>query len=171
MLIWAHKMAELNFESLMQVYWEGNRDNGMRFYTHLEQDQAHKRAEQDFYNYLADDFFAHRGARYAIWAEKEQYICALRLEPWEDGLLLQALETHPDHRRRGYAKQLITETKANYPHLLANESVYMSFLGAVSAVPTTFFVRQDGSLIGYLTGALEKENWKALIDDLLSEEQ
>lgn len=70
-----------------------------------------------------------------------------------------------------YAKQLITETKANYPHLLANESVYMSFLGAVSAVPTTFFVRQDGSLIGYLTGALEKENWKALIDDLLSEEQ
>ena len=70
-----------------------------------------------------------------------------------------------------YAKQLITETKANYPHLLANESIYMSFLGAVSAVPTTFFVRQDGSLVGYLTGALEKENWKALIDDLLSKEQ
>ena len=115
MLIWAHKMAELNFESLMQVYWEGNRDNGMRFYTHLEQDQAHKRAEQDFYNYLADDFFAHRGARYAIWAEKEQYICALRLEPWEDGLLLQALETHPDHRRRGYAKQLITAVQKATP--------------------------------------------------------
>ena len=70
-----------------------------------------------------------------------------------------------------YAKQLITETKANYPHLLANESVYMSFLGAVSAVPTTFFVRRDGSLVGYLTGAMEKENWKALIDDLLSKEQ
>ena len=70
-----------------------------------------------------------------------------------------------------YAKQLITETKANYPHLLANESIYMSFLGAVSAVPTTFFVRQDGSLVGYLTGALPKDNWKALIDDLLSKEQ
>lgn len=70
-----------------------------------------------------------------------------------------------------YAKQLITETKANYPHLLLNESLYMSFVGAVSAVPTTFFVRQDGSVVGYLTGAMDKENWKTLIDDLLSKEQ
>jgi thioredoxin-related protein len=70
-----------------------------------------------------------------------------------------------------YAKQLITETKANYPHLLLNESLYMSFVGAVSAVPTTFFVRQDGSMVGYLTGALPKDNWKNLIDDLLSKEQ
>lgn len=70
-----------------------------------------------------------------------------------------------------YAKQLISETKANYPHLLLNESLYMSFMGAVSAVPTTFFVRQDGSMVGYLTGAMSKENWKTLIDDLLSKEQ
>jgi len=47
----------------------------------------------------------------------------------------------------------------------------MSFVGAVSAVPTTFFVRQDGSMVGYLTGAMDKENWKTLIDDLLSKEQ
>lgn len=70
-----------------------------------------------------------------------------------------------------YAKQLISETKANYPHLLLNESLYMSFVGAVSAVPTTFFVRQDGSMVGYLTGAMDKDNWKTLIDDLLSKEQ
>jgi len=70
-----------------------------------------------------------------------------------------------------YAKQLISETKANYPHLLLNESLYMSFVGAVSAVPTTFFVRWDGSMVGYLTGAMDKGNWKTLIDDLLSKEQ
>lgn len=70
-----------------------------------------------------------------------------------------------------YAKQLITETKATYPHLLLNESLYMSFVGAVTAVPTTFFVRSDGSMVGYLTSAMDKENWKALIDDLLSKEQ
>lgn len=70
-----------------------------------------------------------------------------------------------------YVKELISETKANYPHLLLNESLYMSFVGAIDAVPTTFFVRQDGSMVGYLTGALEKENWKALIDDLLAQEQ
>ena len=67
------------------------------------------------------------------------------------------------------AKDLIEQTQAKYPHLLLNESLYASFMGAVSAVPTTFFVRQDGSLIGYLTGAQSKENWKALIDQLLAE--
>ena len=70
-----------------------------------------------------------------------------------------------------YAKQLIEETKANYLHLLLNESLYMSFVGAVSAVPTTFFVRRDGSMVGYLTGAMAKEDWKTLIDDLLTKEQ
>ena len=69
------------------------------------------------------------------------------------------------------ARQLITETGANYPHLLLNESLYMSFVGAVSSVPTTFFVRQDGSMVGYLTGAMGKEDWKTLIDDLLTQEQ
>ena len=69
------------------------------------------------------------------------------------------------------AKVLIAETKANYPHLLLNESLYTNLVGAVSAVPTTFFVRQDGSLIGYLTGAQSKENWKTLIDQLLAEGQ
>lgn len=67
------------------------------------------------------------------------------------------------------ARNLIEQTGAKYPHLLLNESLYASFMGAVSAVPTTFFVRQDGSLIGYLTGAQSKENWKALIDQLLTE--
>lgn len=69
------------------------------------------------------------------------------------------------------AKELIEQTQANYPHLLFNESLYESFMSAVSAVPTTFFVRQDGSLIGYLTGAQSKENWKSLIDRLLNEEK
>lgn len=69
------------------------------------------------------------------------------------------------------AKALIAKTEANYPHLLLNESLYTNLVGAVSAVPTTFFVRQDGSLIGYLTGAQSKENWKTLIDQLLAEEQ
>ena len=86
------------------------------------------------------------------------------------GIVCDVMEDD-DAKNIDYAKQLITETKANYPHLLLNESLYMSLVGAVSAVPTTFFVRKDGSLVGYLTGAMPKENWKAVIDDLLSKEQ
>lgn len=68
-----------------------------------------------------------------------------------------------------YAKQLITETGAiTYPHLTLNESLYMNLVGAVDAVPTTFFFNQKGELLGYLPGAQAKVTWKALIDDLLA---
>jgi len=86
------------------------------------------------------------------------------------GVLCDVME-EDDEKNLETARSLIEQTGANYPHLLLNESLYVSFMGAVSAVPTTFFVRQDGSLIGYLTGAQSKENWKALIDQLLAESE
>ena len=35
-------------------------------------------------------------------------MAALRLQRWNDGWLLEGLQTHRDHRRKGYAKALIT---------------------------------------------------------------
>ncbi len=67
-----------------------------------------------------------------------------------------------------YVKELIDETKATYLHLLLGEDLYMNLVGGVSAVPTTFFVKNDGEMIGYLTGALSKASWEELINDLLS---
>ena len=54
-----------------------------------------------------------------MWEEDSRYISALRMEPYKDGLLLEALETHPDYRCRGYAKKLIS---AVLDHLLSQES-------------------------------------------------
>lgn len=70
-----------------------------------------------------------------------------------------------------YAKELIAETRAEYPHLLLNESLYVNLLGPgqVSAVPTTFFVNQDSEVLGYVMGSQSKEIWKSLIDQLLAE--
>lgn len=68
-----------------------------------------------------------------------------------------------------YAKELIEETKANYPHLLLNESLYVNLVGGTSAVPTTFFVTQDGEVLGYVVGANTKEGWVELINQLLTE--
>ena len=42
-----------------------------------------------------------------MWQESGAYVSALRLEPYKDGWLLEALETAPDHRRRGWAKALM----------------------------------------------------------------
>lgn len=71
-----------------------------------------------------------------------------------------------------YAKELIAETGADtYPHLLLNESLYLNLVGAVDAVPTTFFVNQKGELLGYIMGAQAKVTWTSLIGDLLEEQK
>lgn len=67
------------------------------------------------------------------------------------------------------AEALITQTNANYPHLLLNQSLYSNLVGAVSAVPTTFFINQEGVLLGYVEGAKSKDIWVSIIDELLAE--
>ncbi len=68
-----------------------------------------------------------------------------------------------------YAKELILETNANYPHLLLSQSLYSNLVGAVSSVPTTFFVNQHGEVLGYITGAMDKASWEEIINGLLEE--
>ena len=114
MLLLATKMQELNFSQLMAVYEEGNRENAQLFFPDLTEGQQMIRAEQSFYEYLREGFFPVPGAVYARWVENGNYMSALRLEPYEDGLLLEALETAPAQRRKGYAEQLIRAVQAQF---------------------------------------------------------
>lgn len=111
MLKIAHKLHQLNFSRLMQVYEEGNRENGADRYPDQPEYLQLQLAESDFYDF-AREFFAAPGAMYAVWDLVTRYASALRLEPYQDGLLLEALETAPDLRRLGYAKTLVLETLA-----------------------------------------------------------
>lgn len=112
MLTIARKMGELSFRKLMDVYEESNRENGGDFFPEEPEMRQLELAEEGFCQYLAEDFFAQKGALYAIWTEEGQYVSALRLEPYRDGLLLEALETAPNHRRQGYAQTLIRAVQA-----------------------------------------------------------
>ena len=107
MLIVLNCFTQLNLEELMQVYIEGNAENGAARYANESEKMQLQLAELDFEEYLRRDFFATANARYYVWEEKGKYISALRLEPYSDGLLLCALETRPGFRRAGYAKKLI----------------------------------------------------------------
>ena len=107
MLLIGKSMRDLNFAMLMQVYEEGNRENGLDNWPELPEGQRMLLAEGDFYQYLREVFFAAQGSEYCIWVENGQYVSALRLERYRDGLLLEALETAPGERRRGYAGKLI----------------------------------------------------------------
>ena len=107
MLTIATSLQQLDFGKLMAVYEEGNRENGAEFYPNLMEGQQLLEAEQDFYHYLRTAFFTNSGDRYCIWQENGIYLSALRLQSYQDGLLLEALETHPQYRKQGYAKKLI----------------------------------------------------------------
>ena len=107
MLLIFDSINNLSFGKLMAVYEEGNSENAALFYRNMDRNAAILRAEQDFYGYLEDYFFRTKGAFYAIWVENDSYISALRMEPFHDGYLLEALETSPAYRRRGFALQLM----------------------------------------------------------------
>ena len=107
MLIIAHKLHEFTFGKLMDVYAEGNLENGQDLWPDETESRQIALAEQEFYNYLQQVFFRTNGAQYLIWEENGRYVSALRLEPYQDGLLLEALETLPQARRKGYAVRLI----------------------------------------------------------------
>lgn len=115
MLKIAHSLSELNFSKLMEVYAEGNVENGEYFFPEETPERQKMLAEERFGEYLREDFFRQKGACYAVLEEQGEYLSALRLEPYEDGLLLEALETKPNCRKKGYARELMRLTFARLP--------------------------------------------------------
>lgn len=113
MLHVAASLNGLSFERLMHVYQDANRKNGAVLAPFEPPERQKQLAEQDFYDYLHDLFFTVPGARYAVWVESDAYYSALRLEPYRDGLLVEALETAPECRQKGYATKLLRSVQ-NY---------------------------------------------------------
>ena len=111
MLIIAKSFRDLSFEKLMLVYREGNQENGAVRWPEEPPQRQIALAEEDFRDYLLDVFFRERDAVYLIWEEAERYVSALRLEPYQDGLLLEALETAPEERRKGYGSALVRQAQ------------------------------------------------------------
>lgn len=114
MLIIARTLRELSFSSLMEVYEEGNRENAAARWPDAPEERALQLAEDEFYHYLREVFFTTAHACYAVWSENGEYVSALRLEPYRDGMLLAALETAPDHRKKGYAEQLVSSVISRF---------------------------------------------------------
>ena len=112
MLLLAYKLNELDFGKLMELYMEGNRENAADQFPNDDLHTAILNVEQDFHQYLREVFFRTEHAFYAVWEERGKYLCGLRMEPYRDGMLLEALETHPDYRKLGYAKKLICAVTA-----------------------------------------------------------
>ncbi len=100
-------VKDLDFEKLMEVYAQSNRENAEDMFPEESPELGLLHVEQGFGSYLREDFFKVPGAAYYVLTEGDCYLSALRLEPYLDGLLLEALETRPNRRRQGFAAELI----------------------------------------------------------------
>ena len=104
MLKIVRKMGQLPFSALMGGYEEENLALGRRRWPREPESRQLALAEEDFRETV---FFRQEGALYALWLREDRCVSALRLEPYRDGLLLEALATAPGERRKGYAGALI----------------------------------------------------------------
>lgn len=65
------------------------------------------------------------------------------------------------------AKEIVSQTKANYLHLQPSEDLY-PVLTASSSVPVTFFFDSEGKLVGKgILGAQDKDTWSQIISERL----
>ncbi len=85
------------------------------------------------------------------------------------GIISDVMDT-ADQKTIDMAKDLITQTKAGYPHLLLNESVYFALLTDVNVVPTTFFIDENGVVLDTVLGAMDRSRWEEKINELLEKE-
>lgn len=112
MLYIAREMRQLDETKLMALYEESHRKAGAREYSMEAPDRQLLLTEADSADYLRQVFFSQPGASCCIWLEENQYLSALRLEPYQDGLLITALETHPLRRSQGFGKSLLQAVQA-----------------------------------------------------------
>ena len=110
MLIEIKTFDQVNGKQLMDVYRESNAENTAYFYPDIsDKNEALQNVERDFLRYIEHDFLADSKNRLMVLEKDGIWVCALRLYCVAERLYyIEALETSPEHRRKGYAAQLLT---------------------------------------------------------------
>lgn len=82
------------------------------------------------------------------------------------GIISDARKADSDEGKT--AKDIIEQTKADYTHLLINDSMIDSFVSEIYAIPTTIFVDGAGKVLcSSIVGSNAKESWAGAIDKVL----
>lgn len=111
MLLRFDRFSDLDPRKLMDIYAESNLDNTAYFYPEItDKAEAVRRMEERFLEYLDQNFFHTPGPSLWVLEVDGRWVSALRLNELKPGFYyLEALETSPDCRRRGYSSRLLTE--------------------------------------------------------------
>ncbi|MBE5783192.1 MAG: redoxin domain-containing protein [Clostridiales bacterium] len=67
------------------------------------------------------------------------------------------------------AQEIIELTKADYLHLLPSETLHQKLLSNVTSVPTTIFVDETGTMVGYAyIGSRNYDQWQRVIEEVMA---
>lgn len=114
------QMNETELSKLMGVYAESNLENVEYFYPGCTDIEAGVKAVEDsFKEYVRTDFLLNPENMYYIWEVDGLWVSALRLSKLDGFYYLEALETRPDSRKKGYGRELF---QAVFEYLKKNGS-------------------------------------------------
>ena len=102
------ELGAREFRKLMDIYAEGNRENAEYFYPELPLADGVAREEQKFAKMLRESFLCKAENELYVLETEGRWVAALRLTRMDGFYYLEALETKPDQRKKGYGKALLT---------------------------------------------------------------
>ena len=113
MLLRITRYSDVDERKLMEVYSESNYENTEYFFPEeTDKNTAVRQVEAGFLDFLKNEFFKAPDASVWVWEENGSWLCALRTCRVRPGLhYLEALETRPDQRRKGYASLLLANVE------------------------------------------------------------
>lgn len=109
MLIEVKRLSDKDAILLMSIYKENNKKNIHCFFPKIHnEDQGLKMVEEEYTKWLRDDFLKSKNTVCYVWVENDVWVSSLRFHCVANKVyFIEALETHPEYRRRGYAEKLI----------------------------------------------------------------
>lgn len=122
-VVFTNKIDEIDLEKLMDIYEESNWENIQKAYNLVgglnnfyENEKIYQIYKDAYISYLKDDFFANKENYLIILKDKDTYLSALRLHYRKDYYLIEALETNPNFRNKGYGERLMSEVLKAFPY-------------------------------------------------------
>lgn len=118
----------------------------------LEEAQNYFAESDELRQYMKTVFFSLPGAACFVLEHRGKYLSTFRLEPYSNGLLLNALQTKIAERRKGYAFLLVStvldkQTVPIYSHVHRQNKESMLFHRKVGFVPSLEYAKLlDGSI-------------------------
>ena len=152
MLLVLQSPEELDVPAILAIYRESALENCQGMFPAETFDASLEQYEAGYTAFMREEFFAQPERFWMVETADGLWSSALRLLPLEEPntWMIEALETHPDHRRKGYAARLLTDT-IRFMEETHGEIVLLSGVGK----------RNTASLQTHLRSGFvrEKESW------------